>query len=379
MERKWSASDIGRWLRRRRKIRHAAQTGENVSPGDPDFYGADFYGDEPVDDRFPMRSLLSVIAVLIAVTMIGYLMFGTLGGSDDDEIIGSPPATEAPASTDGTAAPPSSDAAPPSSDVAPPSSDPAPDPLAEVMRKILFDLGLTETGTYDELVEAVDLLNDLIDSIRLVLPAYDGRDVDIARVVALLYQSGQLFQDNGFNNSVYECGAIDPVVVCPPAVRDMPAGTTLVVAMEVDADIAVASSDQAYRYSIVFDTDGDPANDWVYVDPFEWDYFQGADRWYQAVYDPSFGWNIEVTQLTADGSIPAEAAPSAARAVIEGPWIVWFIPVEELGGAPAPFRVSAFAHDGTFSESSRGGDVLGADPTGSLFDPPLAPVFVVED
>lgn len=370
MER-YRPSDFTRWLRVRRK-RRAAEEGYPVPVGDPDFYDPD--NPPPTGPPVGFITLLLTLIVLAIVILVSL----TSGGSTEPSATS--PATTAPTVTGstGSSAVPGTDT--PASSDAPSSSEPTPDPLVATVNRILFELGLTETGArYEEMLAVQDLLNDLIDSIRSILPAYQGRDVDIARVITLLYESTQGFQDLGFNQSVYECGALDPLVVCPPAVLDMPAGTTLVLAMEVSEAIPVASDERAYRYSAVFDTDGDPANDWVYVDPFEWDYFQGADRWYQAVYDPTFGWTIEVTQLTADGSFPTEAAPSAVRAVIDDAWIVWFIPVDELGGSAAPYRVSAFAHDGAFTEETRGGDVLGPDPTGPLYDPPTAPVFVVEN
>ena len=358
MEPRLVPNDLARWLRRRRKRKLAREMGEMVSPGDPDFYGPDdLYGaDAESGDDFPVGGCLSVVAIAVAVIVVGFFVVRALTGGE--ETIGSPPVTAATTTSSAGAASSSTTGAVSTSTS---SSTTQPQLIGdEVLTGILQALGVDPN---DEIARAglQDLLGDLIDSIRELIPSYQGRDVDIARVIALLLDVTQSWADGSFNQSVYECGALDPLVICPPTALDMPAGEVLVVAMQVDAPIPIASTERSYRYSIVFDTDGDPANDWQYIDPFEWDYFQGTDRWYQAVYDHLTGsWTIDVTQLEADGSFPNAAAPSAVRLVVSDRWAVWFIPVSELGGAPAPYRVTAFGHDGQFSEASRGGDGLGA-------------------
>ena len=179
--------------------------------------------------------------------------------------------------------------------------------------------------------------------------------------------------DATFNNSVYECGAADPLVVCATEVLPFPEGDLLIVAVEHDGRIPTDSDARSYIYSLVFESDGDPANDWVYNEPFDWDYFQGADRWYQAIYSHASGdWLVDVTQVAAGNQ--TTSVPSAVRAVVDGRWIFWFIPADEIPDFPGRLRATAFVHDGFFGEATRAGDVTGADPTEPLFNVEAAPV-----
>ncbi len=366
MDRKWIPNDLARWLRRRRKIRSARAGGPGASYGDPDFYDGN---DGEIPDEFPAMGCLTII-ILLAILIFGscWVFFG----DGDAEIIGSPvtPVTSSSSSssssssagteaTTGTEAPPVTQR-----------------PLIgdAVLDELLDAIGL---GGLDQEAqsEIKDGLQDLIDSLRGVIPPYQGRDVDIVRALAFLAGVDEPFQVNAFGNTVYPCGDTDPLVVCATEVLEMEAGELLVIAVQLDDDVPTASTERSYIYSIVFDSDGDAANDWVFNLPFEWDYFQGADLWFQAIYDhTSVSWVVDVTQLTADGS--AASTASAVRVVVDGPWMVWFIPTSEFAVYPAPFRVTAFAHDGFFSESTRGGDVMGADPTEPLTVPPTAPAFV---
>ena len=365
MDRKWNPTDLARWLRRRRKTRTARLTGEPVGFGDPDFYD----GDDHRSDEFPASGCL-VVLVVIAVILLGGAWIFFAGGDGDAEIIGSPPSVASSSSSSSSSA-----ASDPTTGTQAPPATPPPvigDPILDgLLRAIGLDLDP------EEQLELKDLLGDLIDSLLGVVPAYQGSDVDIVEARPHLAVVDNPFQVNAFGNTVYPCGDTDPLVVCATEVLEMEAGELLVVAVKMDDDVPTTSTERSYIYSIVFDSDEDPANDWVFNPPFEWDYFQGADLWYQAIYDHTTGsWFVDVTQLTADGSFPAASTPSAVRLVVDGPWMVWFIPTSEFAVYPAPFRVTAFAHDGFFSESSRGGDVMGADPTEPLTVPPTDPAFV---
>ena len=57
---------------------------------------------------------------------------------------------------------------------------------------------------------------------------------------------------------------------------------------------------------------------------------------------------------------------SAARVVIEGDTIVFFIPASEFDIELPPYRLTSFGHDGAYSESDRGADITGVDPTEPL-------------
>ena len=44
-----------------------------------------------------------------------------------------------------------------------------------------------------------------------------------------------------------------------------------------------------------------PANNFQYVDPYNWDYFQGTDRWYELSWNPDLGqWTVYVNNSFLD-------------------------------------------------------------------------------
>ena len=134
----------------------------------------------------------------------------------------------------------------------------------------------------------------------------------------------------------------------------------MVVATYMDA-IPRQASDH-FSYAVVFDSDGDPADDWVPRDDFDLDFYQGTDRWYQIDLDPDRGqWAMTVS----DGL--AAYGPSAARAIVFGDTIVWIVPASEFDADLPAYRVPSFVHDGTLAPEASGGDVSGVDPT----EPPL--------
>jgi len=57
---------------------------------------------------------------------------------------------------------------------------------------------------------------------------------------------------------------------------------------------------------------------------------------------------------------------SAARVVVQGDTIVFFIPASEFDLELPPYRLTSFGHDGAYSESDRGADVSGIGPTEPL-------------
>ena len=129
----------------------------------------------------------------------------------------------------------------------------------------------------------------------------------------------------------------------------------------------------------MFDADGDPANNFQYMEPYDWDFFQGTDRWYQLNWCPVEGqWQLVVSSWT--GQMPEHSA-SNARAVIDGRLVVFFIPVSEFGVSRPDFRLTSFAHDGTYAPEASGGDVIGADPTEPLRELPQEGILIeaVED
>ncbi len=211
------------------------------------------------------------------------------------------------------------------------------------------------------------ILDDIRDSISFNSATFEADYIDIGDYGAGKYTYGDFDVRITFNESIIECGEVAPdhVVACSAeGVLDMPAGDVGIFSMDLAGDVPLSGGDHSLIYSLVLDSDRDPADDWVFNPPFDWDFFQGTDRWYQLAYDhTSDAWSLSVTQLTTDGQIPSETESSTVRAVVEGNSVAFFVSMSEFRSAEPAFRLTAFGHDGFFSESDRGGDVSGLDPT----------------
>lgn len=212
-----------------------------------------------------------------------------------------------------------------------------------------------------------DILEDIRDSISFNSPTYEVFHIDMEAYGAAKYGYDSLQVEFTFNESIVECGerTEDLVVACSEAgVLDMPPGDVGVFVMDLAGDVPLSGGDHSLIYSVVLDSDADPADNWVFNPPFDWDFFQGTDRWYELTYDHrSDTWFLTVTQLTPAGQVPNTTEPSTVRAVVEGDMVAFFISMSEFRSPEPAYRFSAFGHDGFFSENDRGGDVSGSDPT----------------
>jgi hypothetical protein len=136
--------------------------------------------------------------------------------------------------------------------------------------------------------------------------------------------------------------------------------------MKVAAEIPSANPDRFYTYSVIVDADGDPGNNFQFNPPYNWVYFQNTDRWYMLDWIPDLNsWLLRVSDLTSNQG----PAPSAARAVVMGDIITFFIPAAEFSTEQLTYRMTAFGHDGSYSQEASCGDVSRANPT-----EPLIPV-----
>lgn len=173
-----------------------------------------------------------------------------------------------------------------------------------------------------------------------------------------------------FGNTAFECGEVlsnSSRTVCTAAPSDVPVGGMWSLTTKVDAPIPTEDRTRSYIYAAVFESDDNPDNDWRFVDPFDHDYFQGTDRWYQLIWDHTTEtWSLTVTQVSE--SQTTMSVPSAARVFITGDTITWYIPETELPSPNPEYRLSAFGHDGAFNPDDRGGDVTGVDPTAPLYE-----------
>jgi hypothetical protein len=358
----YNPTDFGRWLRHRRAIRSVRSGGPGASPGDPDVYDAD--GREIEHDPREYAGCLALL--LIAVVFLFGVVFWVCNpfGGGDANIIGSPTIATTTGSTTSTIAGATTTAVPTTTTSAP--GIQLPNPIGSIVGPLGFNPTMTRRQILD------DLLADLIDSISENDPGHRGREIDIVDAIILWGGVSETAVNLAFNNSTYECDARDPLVVCADDLLPMPAGDILVVAVQHDDIVPQDSTERSYIYALVFESDGDTANDWVFNPPFDWDLFQGADRWYQTIYSHTTGeWAMSVIQLDDTGTPGPDA--SSVRVVIQGPWVVWFVPAAEIPDFPGRFRATAFAHDGQFTAATRGADVTGANPTEPMFDPEAAP------
>ena len=348
----YSPNDFARWLRQRRAVRRARLFGDGIGVGHPDFY--DEYGD-PLEYEARKYYGCLIVAIIALVLFFGFLYWACDPFGGDDDLISTPTmagttSTTQPGVTTSTAA---------ATTTTRRTSIDVPGPVGELLSP--FQLMQIRRAIIQ------DVLSDIIDSISDNEPGYSGREIDIARLILIAVAADLDAVDGLFNESAFECGDTDPLVVCPNNALDMPEGQMLIVAVEHDAPIPVESTERSYVYSLVLESDGDPANDWQFNPPFDWDLFRDTDRWYQAIYSHTGGaWEMSVLQLDADG-VP-QAAASSVRAVIQDQWVVWFVPASEIPDFPGRLRATAFAHDGSFGVATRGADVSGANPTEPLID-----------
>lgn len=155
------------------------------------------------------------------------------------------------------------------------------------------------------------------------------------------------------------------IVVCPDSDLPFPDEPAAWVFVGMNASIpAVEGGPGEFIYSYVLDADGDPANDWQTQGPYTWDFYQGTDTWFELIRGAEDGeWRATASRVTPDQQIEPIDLPF--RVIIWDNIIWWWVP-ESSAPTDAPFRVSAFAHDGTYSPRSSSGDVPGANPTEGL-------------
>jgi hypothetical protein len=129
-----------------------------------------------------------------------------------------------------------------------------------------------------------------------------------------------------------------------------------------DQPRTIPTGDTMLIYALVIDRDGDPSNNFTAQPPYDWDYFQGSDTWYELLGDPEYGlWELHATDASR------RPFPSTARAVVEGNTITFILSADEIGDpSQATFRMSAFLTDGSYAPETSTGDVTGANPTEPL-------------
>jgi cysteine-rich repeat protein len=171
----------------------------------------------------------------------------------------------------------------------------------------------------------------------------------LGTVVAPLPEAGVSILDS------LECGRSvgTRLLVCPPASpppggggggAGIPAGDYAALFAVLEGPVPPAGSTHC-EYAFVFDSDGDPANNYVAAPMYPNDFFQGTDRWYVARHTPAGTWSLVATD-TRDGSPGAFA--TGARIVVQDDTVMALIPLGELFVSGPPTRVTAFCHDGGY-------------------------------
>ncbi|MCH7999249.1 MAG: hypothetical protein IIA91_07200 [Chloroflexi bacterium] len=247
----------------------------------------------------------------------------------------------------------------------------------EAYRAVVGPFGLTPQE-YINIMRFGDARGDFIYSIFGTTPGLTAPQQDVLRIFAGIFDLDPEASQAAFGNTAFPCDSLvdGTRTVCPDGAGPVPPGELIVLAMVLDGDVPLEDPDHFYTYAAVFDADGDPANNFQFVEPFNWDYFQNTDLWYQLDWDPTVGqWQLFVSSFV--DQIPQDVA-SNARVVIDGNVIVFFIPVDEFGVPRPTYRLTAFGHDGTFAPEASGGDVTGADPTEPLLELPEEAIVIQE-
>lgn len=221
-----------------------------------------------------------------------------------------------------------------------------------------------------------DPLQDLFDSISDALATFFEGHIDIKgfglwKFAMDVYMAKDIFNIQPALACGSDTGGVQ--VVCVPSMMGGPkpisAGDVLMATLQMAAAIPTADSNHSYVYTLACESDGDSANDWVYVSPYDWDTYQATDRWYMLKYNHmQTRWSLEVMQVDS-AQRQLEDPNSAARAVISDDTIRFFVPMDEFTNTTPACRLVTFGHDGNWSPSDRGSDCDGANPTLPLLTP----------
>jgi hypothetical protein len=260
------------------------------------------------------------------------------------------------------------------------SEEPASSPAEREFGEFFAPFFMT-SEEWGQWIHETDPLLDLIYSISAMVAGWTLPHADITSAGSSVQEMNEAVVSTTFNFTVFPTGEVvdGRLTVAPAGAGPVPAGEFVVLAMALDDEIPMADPDRFYTYAAVFDADGDPSNNFEYMDPYDWDFYQNTDRWYELNWTPQVGqWQVVVSSWA--GQMPQEVS-SNARVVIDGDLVVFFIPVSEFDVSRPGYRLTAFAHDGTYAPEASGGDVIGADPTEPLHDLPQEAIVIekVED
>jgi hypothetical protein len=153
--------------------------------------------------------------------------------------------------------------------------------------------------------------------------------------------------------------AVPPGMVPP----EPPPGGWLIATAWMAGDIPLADTDCSFVFATAFTSNTRTEDDWVPV--VGRDSYQGTDQWYEILDDEADVWRLQATE-TAPGGLQVRFE-TAARVLIDGNRIVWFIPMAEFSNPVPGIVFATYGHDGNHADGLHGVDVSGALPT----EPPI--------
>lgn len=113
------------------------------------------------------------------------------------------------------------------------------------------------------------------------------------------------------------------------------------------ANFPIDVQDRHFQYAFVWDRDGDRSNDYQGTPPFDQDFFQGSDTWFQLQKQPNQPWSFTV-QDARNGSVRSRI--SKAVALVCDDVFAMLLSDDEYDELlySAKFRATAFEHGGDY-------------------------------
>jgi hypothetical protein len=266
-----------------------------------------------------------------------------------------------------------------------PETEPPPSPVPTLSPRVVYDI-ITQFGEMYDLSEAEmdELANTYwqdptgrqLYSIMTTIAMLDVLHARIQGWFAQPFDFSIIVLNTMLNFTKFPCNteADGVLTVCAETAGNIDAGEVLVFGMELEGEVPLADPALFYVYSVVMDADGDPDNNFQFVPPYDWDFYQNTDLWYELKWDPNHGaWTLSRRDVRQGMEIVQH---TDARAMINGNMIYFLIPGDEVDVPRPGYRMTAFAHDGTYAPEASGGDVTGVDPTEPLLQMPEEAIVV---
>ncbi len=223
----------------------------------------------------------------------------------------------------------------------------------------------------------VDTKGDFIYSINDLVPGMQEPQVDLVGWGYLTLTNTSSWSGPP-PDSFFPCDNGIPAgqpwfTTCPDGAEQSNGDNWHVIYSVFDGPIPISDPNYSYTYAAVFDADGDPNNNFQYMDPYNWDYWQNSDQWY--ILDWYHQDQIWTVSVLGENWAPVM---SDARAVVYENSIFWLIPSGDFSVDNPGFRVSSFMTSAAYDPEDVGGDVNGANPTEPLTILVSDPIYMVD-